>query len=182
MHLSDGSIRRLIASERLVISPFDHSSLQPAGYDCHLGRELKMLRSDGPIDPFHSSDLEWESTVLTDDGTYLLQRGEFILGHTVEWFGIPDDIAASMNGKSSLGRLGLAVHVTAGFCDPGFCGQVTLELANMGPRPIILRPGMAISQMVFIALDAPAERPYGSDGLHSKYQLQTGATPSAYAG
>src|ERR671923_281211 len=117
-----------------------------------------------------------------DGGTFVIHPGEFCLGRTEEWVELPDDVVARIEGKSSLGRLGLVVHATAGFCDPGWKGTLTLELANFNSVPIILRPGLPIAQLSFMTLDRPAERPYGHPELGSHYHGQVEATESRYEG
>jgi dCTP deaminase len=118
--------------------------------------------------------------VVAQDDTFVIHPGEFCLGRTLEWVELPDDIVARIEGKSSLGRLGLIVHATAGFCDPGWKGTLTLELNNLTRVPIVLAPGKPIAQLSFMTLDRPALRPYGSEGLGSHYQGQRAATASRY--
>lgn len=163
MILSDISLRAELAAGTLVIDPppADHA-IQPASIDLHLGKNLRQLG-----DSFEYNAVEWD-----------LWPGEFILGHTVEHVTIPAHLVGQLNGKSSLGRLGLSVHITAGFIDPGFSGQITLELHNCSSRGVTLDAGMPIGQLVLMRLTAPAERPYGHPDLRSHYQGQTGATPS----
>jgi dCTP deaminase len=180
MYLSDATIKTLVAEGHLGIDPFDPALVQPASVDCRLGPEIKAMADGAGIDPYQAGDIEWISTAIPTGRPYLLTKGAFVLGHTVETYRFPADILGGVNGKSSLGRLGLAVHTTAGWCDPGFSGQVTLELSNIGPRDILLWPGMLIAQMVFAFLDHPAKRPYGSDGLGSRYKGQMGATGSRF--
>jgi len=179
-YLSDTTIRKLVSTGRLGIEPFDAGLVQPASVDCRLGPEIKQMLGGGPLDPYLADDIEWVSTVLAPGAPFRLQRGAFALGHTLETYSFPADILGIVDGKSSLGRIGLSIHVTAGFCDPGFEGQVTLELTNIGPRDILLWPGMPIAQMTFAFLDRPASRPYGSPGLGSRYLGQAGATSSRY--
>jgi dCTP deaminase len=181
MYLSDATIKELVAEGRLGITPFDTSLVQPASVDCRLGPEIKQMLGDGPLDPRQAGDVEWVTTVMPDSAPFRLERGAFALGHTLETYSFPADILGIVDGKSSLGRIGLSIHVTAGFIDPGFHGQITLELANTGPRDVLIWPGMAIAQVSFASLDRAAERPYGSEGLGSRYQGQTGATSSRYS-
>src|SRR5690349_4808797 len=164
MILSDVSLRAELDAGSLVIDPPPaDEAIQPASIDLHLGKELRNRSGVGMDRP----------------GEWYLDPGRFLLGHTAESVQIPAHLVAQLNGKSSLGRLGLAIHITAGFIDPGFRGQITLELHNCSPTPIRLTPGMPIGQLVLMRLTEPAERPYGSAGLGSHYQGQTGATPSA---
>ncbi len=133
------------------------------------------------IDPVTVDDSLMESVEVPDGEPFVLHPGEFALGHTSETLGLPDNIVGIVNGKSSLGRLGVQVHATAGFVDPGFEGVIVLELSNVSTLPILLRPGMKVAQMVFQHLDRSAERPYGHPDLGSKYQGQRGAVSSRYA-
>jgi dCTP deaminase len=179
---SDRTIRKLIAEERLGIDPYDDSLVQPASIDVRLGGQFRVMRNRQAthIDPFVATADLMDVTDIGTEDTFVLHPGEFALGHTVETFRLPDDLVGVVNGKSSLGRLGLLVHATAGFVDPCFAGTLVLELSNVATLPIVLRPGMKVAQMVFQLLDGPAERPYGHPDLNSKYQGQTGATPSRY--
>ena len=181
--LSDGTIRRLVEAGRVVIDPWDPSLVQPASVDLRLGDSFRVFHNhkvaaidlrDGP-----PGNLTEEVVVTREEG-FVIHPGEFCLGRTEEWVELPDDVVARIEGKSSLGRLGLVVHATAGFCDPGWKGTLTLELANFNSVPIILRPGLPIAQLSFMALDRPAERPYGSAELGSHYQGQLAATESRY--
>lgn len=184
MVLSDRSIKEQLAEGRIVIRPEpDLSCIQPASVELHLGRKLRVFK---PWQFPHQFDLTQPLDGLTDeveiegDKLFSLQPGQFVLGSTVEYVGLPDDIMGRLEGKSSLGRIGLLIHSTAGYVDPGFRGQLTLELRNVSPMPIMLRPGMKISQISFHRLTTPAERPYGSPGLGSKYQGQEGPGPTRY--
>lgn len=164
MILSDRTLRAELDAGTLVIDPPPaDSAIQPASIDLHLGAEQRSVAGH------HRQRF----------GQWYLEPNQFLLGHTDEAVTIPAHLVGQLNGKSSLGRLGLAIHITAGFIDPGFSGQITLELHNCSLYPILLRQGMPIGQLVLMRLTAPAERPYGSAGLGSKYQGQTGATPSA---
>lgn len=183
MILSDGTIRELLADGTLELFPLDESRIQPASVDFTLGSDFLVFadRSGRPVDP---TDLPADITTPVsrlDGEAFVLPPGAFVLGTTAETVGLPHDIVARAEGKSSLARLGLLIHITAGFIDPGFCGQVTLELSNVAPHPLKLWPGMAIGQLSFERLDRPAQRPYGHPGLNSKYQGQVGATGSRYA-
>ena len=167
--LSDGTIRRLVEDGRIKIDPWDEALVQPASVDLRLGDSLRDP-------PQHLT----EEVKVTGDEPFVIHPGEFALGRTMEWVELPDDIVARIEGKSSLGRLGLIVHATAGFCDPGWKGTLTLELANLTRVPILLYHGLAIAQLSFMALDVPAERPYGHEELGSHYQGQVDATASRY--
>lgn len=181
--LSDRSIRDLVAEGRLVISPYDASLVQPASVDVRLGRQFRVMRNSRMthIDPTVDNDGLMETVEVPDGEPFVLHPGEFALGHTAETFELCDDVVGIVNGKSSLGRLGLQVHATAGFVDPGFAGVIVLELSNVATLPILLRPGMKVAQMVFQRLDQAAERPYGHPDLNSKYQGQAGAVASRYS-
>ena len=181
--LSDGTIRRLVDSGRIMIKPFDATLVQPASIDLRLGDSFRVFHNhraagidlrDGP-----PPGLTEEVLATPEDG-FVIHPGEFVLGVTEEHVELPDDVVARIEGKSSLGRLGLIVHATAGFVDPGFKGTLTLEITNLTRVPIRLYPGLLIAQLSFMALDAPAERPYGSAELGSHYQGQRAATESRY--
>lgn len=182
MVLSDRTIRRLLDEGRIGIDPYDASLLQPSSLDVRADRLFRVFRNSRY--PF--IDVKTEQEELTelvevgDDEAFILHPGEFVLGSTLEAVRLPDDLVARLEGKSSLGRLGLLIHSTAGFIDPGFDGHVTLELSNVANLPITIYPGMKIGQLSFMQLTEPAERPYGSQGMGSKYQGQRGPTPSAY--
>jgi dCTP deaminase len=181
--LSDGTIRRLLRAGRLVIDPLEPDQVQPASVDVRLGSEFLVFRNHTAevIDPFARPADLMELVPVADGNAFVLHPGEFVLGTTVESIGLPDDLVARVEGKSSLGRLGLLIHATAGFVDPGWPrGQITLELSNVATLPIKLWPGMRIGQLSFHTLDAAAERPYGSAGLNSKYAGQRGPVPSRY--
>lgn len=182
MILADITIRKLVESGRLVIDPYDPELVQPASYDVRLGREFRAMRNSTAthIDPFEPSGELMELVPLGDSDQFVLHPGEFALAHTSERFVFPDDVVGVVNGKSSLGRLGLLIHATAGYVDPCFEGSVVLELSNVSTLPIILRPGMKVAQIVFQQMDRAAERPYGHPDLNSKYQGQSGAQSSKY--
>ena len=182
MWLSDRSIRRLVAEGRMGIDPFDGRLVQPASVDCLLGGSLLQMAPGLAADPRKPDDVRWHSVRATEEKPFRLERDAFVLGHTVETYRFPPNLLGFVHGKSSLARLGLAVHVTAGLCDPGFYGQVTLELSNMGRRDILLWPSMPIAQMAFAFLDLDAERPYGAPGLGSKYNGQLGPTAPRLSG
>jgi dCTP deaminase len=180
--LSDGTIRALIEAERIVVRPWEPGLVQPASIDLRLGDSFRVFHNHRVTaidlrDP--PTNLTEEVTASADDG-FVIHPGEFCLGRTLEWVELPDDIVARIEGKSSLGRLGLIVHATAGFCDPGWRGTLTLELNNLTRVPIRLYPGLLIAQLSFMALDRAAERPYGSAELGSHYQGQVAATESRY--
>lgn len=182
MILSDGTIRKLLAEGRIVIDPMEDGQIQPASVDVRLGDTFLAFRSHtaSHINPWEPNDALME-TVIVSDGPFILHPGEFVLGTTVERLTLPDDVVARIEGKSSLGRHGLLIHATAGFVDPGWKnGQITLELSNVAPLPIMLWPGMKIAQFSFMQMDAPAERPYGHPELGSKYQGQSGPIASRY--
>lgn len=167
MILSDRTLRAELDAGTLVIDPPPaDAAIQPASIDLHLGGHIRWTYRP-------------DANPISIDGGFALAPSRFCLGFTAETVTIPRHLVAQLNGKSSLGRLGLAIHITAGFIDPGFCGQITLELHNCSPLPILLDPGMPIGQLVLMWLTAPAERPYGSPGLNSHYMNQRGATPSA---
>ena len=182
MILADVSIRQLVDSGRLVIDPYDADLVQPASVDVRLGREFRVMRNTSAthIDPFEPLDDLMELVDVDETGQFVLHPGEFALAHTAERFVFPDDVVGVVNGKSSLGRLGLLIHATAGYVDPCFEGSVVLELSNVSTLPIILRPAMKVAQIVFQKMDRAAERPYGHPDLNSKYQGQSGAQTSRY--
>ena len=156
--------------------------MQPASVDLRLGDSFRVFNNHkvAAIDLADVPDNLTDEVVVPDGATFVIHPGEFCLGRTLEWVELPDDIVARIEGKSSLGRLGLIVHATAGFCDPGWRGTLTLELNNLTRVPIVLHPGLPIAQLSFMTLDRPAVRPYGSEGLGSHYQGQRAATASRY--
>jgi dCTP deaminase len=178
--LSDRDILAEIEAKRIVIEPYDEAMIQPSSIDFRLDRFFRVFENHRypHIDPAaDQSDLTREVEPAGDE-PFILHPGEFVLGSTFEVVTLPDDLAARVEGKSSLGRLGLLTHATAGFVDPGFSGHVTLELANVATLPIKLYPGMKIGQLCFFRLSSPAEHPYGSAKYGSRYQGQRGPTPS----
>ncbi len=181
MVLSDRSIREELAAGRIVIEPLDGSSIQPSSVDLHVDRYFRVFRNHtmGFIDVKQDQEDLTELVEVGDEGVFILHPGEFVLGSTLERVRLPEDISARLEGKSSLGRLGLLTHSTAGFVDAGFRGHLTLELSNVANLPITIYPDMKIGQIAFLRLTTPAERPYGS-GRGSKYQGQRGPTPSRY--
>jgi dCTP deaminase len=187
MILSDGEIARRLDEGDLVVEPLADPELQiqPASVDLRLGRTfLEFRHANIPcIHPDSEREVaEYvEETEVDEDGEYVLHPGDFVLGTTRERVEIPDDLIAHLEGRSSLGRLAIVVHATAGICDPGYCGQITLELSNLGRAPVALTPGMRISQLTFTELTGPADRPYGSE-RGSKYQGQSGPQASKIQG
>ena len=180
MLLSDRDILGQIDAGRIALEPWDPAMLQPSSIDVRLDRFFRVFENHRypHIDPAaDQSDLTREVEPDGDE-PFILHPGEFVLGSTYEVISLPDDIAARVEGKSSLGRLGLLTHATAGFVDPGFSGHVTLELANVATLPIKLYPGMKIGQFCFFQLTSASEHPYGSEKYGSRYQGQRGPTPS----
>ena len=182
MVLSDRTIRRLLEEERIGIEPYDDELLQPSSVDVRVDRLFRVFNNARY--PFIDVKREMEDlTSLVEveaDEPFILHPGEFVLGSTLERITLPDDLVARLEGKSSLGRLGLLIHSTAGFIDPGWDGHVTLELSNVANLPITIYYGMKIGQVSFVQLSEPAESPYGAGALGSKYQGQSGPTPSRY--
>src|SRR6201990_192603 len=182
--LSDGTILQLVQDGRIKIDPWDPKLVQPASVDLRLGDSFRVFHNYRAsfIDLRNPPRNRTGEVVVGADESFVIHPGEFCLGRTLEWVELPDDIVARIEGKSSIGRLGLIVHATAGFCDPGWKGTLTLELNNLTRVPIKLYAGLPIAQLSFMTLDAPAERPYGSEGLGSHYQGQVAATESRYEG
>src|SRR5947199_10488812 len=182
MILSDRSIREELAAGRIVIDPLDESAIQPSSVDLHIDRYFRVFLNHtmGNIDVKQDMEELTELVEIKDDDVFILHPGEFVLGSTLERVALPDDLVAQLEGKSSLGRLGLLIHSTAGFVDAGWDGQLTLELSNVATLPITLYPGMRIGQISFIRMTSPAEHPYGTGDLFSKYQGQRGPVPSRY--
>ena len=180
MILSDRSIKESIASGRIVITPYDESLVQPASIDIRLDGRFLVFRNykHSCIDPKALQEDLTEMVTVEEGDPFIVHPGEFILGNTVERVKLGNDLVARLEGKSSLGRLGLIVHATAGYVDPGFDGNITLELSNVANLPIRLYPGMKVGQISFFAMTTPADRPYGSPGLGSKYKGQTAPTAS----
>jgi dCTP deaminase len=180
--LSDVTIREKLAAGRIIIDPLSEDAVQPSSVDLHVDRYFRVFRNDTTpyIDPKqHQEDLT-ELVEVGEDGAFILHPGEFVLGSTLERVALPDDLVARLEGKSSLGRLGLLIHSTAGFVDAGWDGHLTLELSNVANLPIALYPGMKIGQISFLRMTTAAEHPYGSQTTGSKYQGQRGPTPSRY--
>ncbi len=180
MLLSDRDIKAELDSGRIGLQPYDSQLVQPSSIDVRLDRYFRLF--DNHKYPFiDPAEDQPELTHLIEaerDEPFILHPGEFVLGSTFELVTLPDDVAARLEGKSSLGRLGLLTHSTAGFIDPGFSGHVTLELSNVATLPIKLWPGMKIGQLCFFRLSSPAEKPYGSSEYGSRYQGQRGPTAS----
>jgi dCTP deaminase len=180
--LSDRTIREEIASGRIVIDPFDDACVQPSSVDLHLDRYFRVFRNHTMpvIDLKQNLEELTELVDASDEQPFVLHPGEFVLGSTLERVALPTDLVGRLEGKSSLGRVGLLIHSTAGFVDAGWDGQLTLELSNVANLPITLYPGMKIGQISFMRMTTPADRPYGSGDLGSKYQHQRGPRPSRY--
>jgi len=178
--LSDRSIREAIDAGRIVIEPLGEGCIQPSSVDLHIDRYFRVFRNHtmGHIDVKEDLEALTELVEVGKDDVFILHPGEFVLGASAERIGVPDDLVGRLEGKSSLGRLGLLTHSTAGFIDPGFSGHVTLELSNVANLPITLWPGMKIGQLCMFRLTSPAEHPYGSAVYGSRYQDQRGPTPS----
>ena len=182
MLLSDISIHKALAEGRIIIDPLMEGGVQPSSVDLRVDRYFRVFRNDTTpyIDPKLAQEDLTELVEVGRDGAFILHPGEFVLGSTLERVALPDDLVARLEGKSSLGRLGLLIHSTAGFVDAGWDGHLTLELSNVANLPITVYPGMKIGQISFLRMTTPADQPYGSAGLGSKYQGQRGPTPSRY--
>ena len=180
--LSDRDIAAALAGGRVRVEPYDQEDLQPSSIDLHLDRSFRVFRNNRYpfIDVRTPQPDLTELLNVADDEPFVLHPGEFVLGQTLEWVELPDDLVARLEGKSSLGRLGLLIHSTAGYVDPGWKGKLTLELSNVAKLPIALYFGMKIGQISFFAMSSPVDRPYGSKGLGSKYQGQSEPTASAF--
>ncbi len=182
MILSDHTIREELEAGRIVIEPIGDDCIQPSSVDLHLDRFFRVFRNHtmGYIDVKQNLEELTQLLEAADDDPFILHPGEFVLGSTLERVAVPSDLVARLEGKSSLGRLGLLIHSTAGFVDAGWDGQLTLELSNVANLPITLYPGMKIGQISFIRMTTPADNPYGTKELGSKYQGQRGPRPSRY--
>src|SRR6185503_17176799 len=180
--LSDRSIREALDAGRIVVDPLDRGDVQPSSVDLRIDKYFRVFRNDTTpyIDPKEPQEDLTEIVEVGDGGAFILHPGEFVLGSTLERVALPDDLVARLEGKSSLGRLGLLIHSTAGFVDAGWDGHLTLELSNVANLPIALYPGMKIGQISFLRMTTSAENPYGSKATGSKYQGQRGPTPSRY--
>ena len=182
MILSDHTIREQVAAGRIVIEPFDPGCVQPSSVDLHLDSYFRVFRNHTMafIDVKQNLEDLTELVSVAEDDAFILHPGEFVLGSTSERVRLPDDLVGRLEGKSSLGRLGLLIHSTAGFVDAGWDGQLTLELSNVASLPITLYPGMKIGHISFMQMTTAADTPYGSGELGSKYQGQRGPRPSRY--
>ena len=180
MLLSDRDIKAEISVGRVQVEPYDEAMIQPSSIDVRLDRWFRVFENHKypHIDPSVEQEDLTRLLETESDEPFILHPGEFVLGSTYEVVTLPDDVAGRLEGKSSLGRLGLLTHSTAGFIDPGFSGHVTLELSNVATLPITLYPGMKIGQLCLFRLSSPAEYPYGSEKYGSRYQGQRGPTPS----
>ena len=182
MMLSDRSLREALDAGRIEIDPLGDNAIQPSSIDLRLAAQFRIFRNHtmGHIDVKQDlSDLT-EMLTMPDDEPFILHPGEFVLGSTLERVKVPVDLVARIEGKSSLGRLGLLIHSTAGFVDAGWNGQLTLELSNVASLPITLYPGLKIGQISFMQMTTPADQPYGSGEVGSKYQDQIGPVASRY--
>jgi dCTP deaminase len=178
--MSDRDIRASIEAGQIGLEPLDMSLLQPSSFDVRIDRFFRLFDNHkyAYIDPAEPQEELTRFIEVAADEPFILHPGEFVLGSTYEFVKLPDNVAARLEGKSSLGRLGLVTHSTAGFVDPGFNGHVTLELSNMATLPIKLWPGMKIGQLCFFQLSSPSETPYGSAKYLNRYQGQRGPTAS----
>ena len=180
--LSDRDIGAAIQAGRVVIRPYDSTDLQPSSVDLHLDRTFRVFRNNryAFIDVRQPQPDLTEMLRIENDEPFILHPGEFVLGQTLEWVELPDDLVARIEGRSSLGRLGLLIHSTAGYVDPGWKGNLTLELSNVANLPIALYAEMRIGQISFFEMSSAVDRPYGSPELRSRYQGQSEPTASAY--
>jgi dCTP deaminase len=180
--LSDRDISAAIEAGRVVIRPYDSTDLQPSSVDLHLDRTFRVFRNNryAFIDVRQPQPDLTEMLRIENDEPFILHPGEFVLGQTLEWVELPDDLVARIEGRSSLGRLGLLIHSTAGYVDPGWKGNLTLELSNVANLPIALYAEMRIGQISFFEMSSAVDRPYGSPELRSRYQGQSEPTASAY--
>jgi dCTP deaminase len=180
--LSDVTIREELAAGRIVIEPLHDADIQPSSVDLRLDRFFRVFRNHTSrvIDVREDQENLTQLVEIADEDAFILHPGEFVLGSTAERVSLPADLVARLEGKSSLGRLGLLIHSTAGFVDAGWDGHLTLELSNVATLPITLYPGMKIGQISFLRMTTPAAQPYGSPAVGSKYQGQRGPTPSRY--
>jgi dCTP deaminase len=180
--LSDRTIREQLEAGRIIIDPLGEQCIQPSSVDLHVDRFFRVFRNHtmGYIDVKQDLEELTELVEIGEDDVFILHPGEFVLGSTSERVALPDDLVARLEGKSSLGRLGLLIHSTAGFVDAGWDGHLTLELSNVANLPITLYPGMKIGQISFLQMTTAADQPYGTGALGSKYKGQRGPTPSRY--
>jgi dCTP deaminase len=179
--LSDRDLRAAIEAGEIAVEPFDVADVQPASIDLHLDRTFRVFHNNryGFIDPAADQPGLTELVTIAEGESFMLHPGEFVLGQTVERITVGNALLGRLDGKSSLGRLGLLIHSTAGYVDPGWVGNLTLELGNVARLPIALYPGMKIGQISFHRMSSPVERPYGSEALGSRYQGQSAPTASA---
>ncbi len=182
MILSDRTIKQEVADGRIIIEPYDEAAIQPSSVDLRLDHRFIVFRNHtmGHIDLKANLESLTDMVEASDDDPFILHPSEFVLGSTAERVAIPADLVGRIEGKSSLGRLGLLIHTTAGFVDAGWDGQLTLEFSNVSSLPITLYPGMKIGQISFIRMTTEADNPYGTGSLGSKYQGQRGPRPSRY--
>ena len=182
MVLSDHTIKEQMAKGRIIVDPLGEGCVQPASVDLHLGRNVLVFQNNRVpyVDVRKTNDRLTEMITVGDDDPFMLHPGEFVLGSTLEHVEVPDNLVARLEGKSSLGRIGLLIHSTAGYVDAGWDGQLTLEFSNVANLPITLYPGMKIGQISFLRLTTPVENLYGSKVLGSKYQGQTDPTASRF--
>jgi dCTP deaminase len=182
MILSDRTIREEIKAGRIVIDPYDDACVQPSSVDLHVDQEFRVFQNNRyPYIDVRREQADLTELVTVPEGEpFILHPGEFVLGSTFERVALPDDLVARLEGKSSLGRLGLLIHSTAGYVDPGWDGYLTLELSNVANLPITIYPGMKIGQISFFRLSTPADTPYGASGSGNKYQGQRGPTASRF--
>ena len=180
MVLSDRTIRLEMEAGRIVVDPCDQDDIQPSSVDLHLGDDFQVFRNSRYpyIDPSRQQLGLTERVTASREQPFVLHPGEFVLGTTVERIVLPDDVVGRLEGKSSLGRLGLLIHSTAGYVDPGWEGRLTLELSNVANLPNLLTPDMKIGQISFSRMTTPVDRPYGHPGLGSRYQGRWDTTPS----
>jgi dCTP deaminase len=179
--LSDRTISRLLEEGTIEIDPYDPALLQPSSVDVRVDRYFRVFRNNlYPYIDVKTAQEDLTELVEIDDAPFILHPGEFVLGSTLERVRLPNDIVGRLDGKSSLGRLGLLIHSTAGFIDPGWDGHVTLELSNVANLPITIYREMKIGQLSFVQMTEPADAPYGAGAIGSKYQGQKGPTPSRY--
>lgn len=182
MVLSDHDIKQGIKNGKIIIDPLDSADIQPSSVDLHLDHRFQVFHNSryAFIDVRKPMDDLMDLVEISDDQPFILHPGEFVLGSTIENITLSNDIVARLEGKSSLGRLGLLIHSTAGYVDPGWQGRLTLELSNVANLPITLYQGMKIGQLSFLELSSPAENPYGSKAVGSRYRGQDGPTPSRF--
>ena len=182
MILSDRSIREALEAGAIVVDPLLEGGIQPSSVDLRIDRYFRVFRNDTTpfIDPKQAQEDLTELVEVTDGQAFILHPGEFVLASTLERVALPPDVVGRLEGKSSLGRLGLLTHATAGFVDSGWDGHLTLELSNVATLPITIYPGMKIGQISFMQMTEPASTPYGSSEIGSKYKGQEGPTPSRY--